>query len=221
MNDTISIEVISDVVCPWCYVGKRRLERALALIPQITATVRWRPFRLDPTIPPEGISRDEYLSRKFGDDRAKAMFDQLSGLADGEGIVFNFERIARSPNTVDAHRVIKWSQDDGLGDDLVERLFVAYFSEGRDVGDADVLVAVAEEAGMSADTIRQRLTGDVDRAETVAEVENAYRIGVSGVPCYVLQERLVVMGARPPEIIVQAIGQALAEPANDDPPPTG
>ncbi|MHA1159124.1 MAG: DsbA family oxidoreductase, partial [Alphaproteobacteria bacterium] len=162
-----------------------------------------------------------YLSRKFGDYRAKAMFDQLSGLADGEGIVFNFERIARSPNTVDAHRVIKWSQDDGLGDDLVERLFVAYFSEGRDVGDADVLVAVAEEAGMSADTIRQRLTGDVDRAETVAEVENAYRIGVSGVPCYVLQERLVVMGARPPEIIVQAIGQALAEPANDDPPPTG
>ena len=224
MNNAISIDVISDVVCPWCYVGKRRLERALALVPQYAATVRWRPFRLDPTIPPEGISRDDYLTRKFGADGAASMFAQLQDLADPEGIVFNFDRIERSPNTVDAHRLIKWAQSEDLGDDLVERLFVAYFSEGRDIGEADVLVALADEAGMVADEVRARLAGEEDRAETVAEVENAFRIGVSGVPCFILQESLVVMGARPAEIIVQAIGQAMAEPtaeaANDDPPPS-
>ena len=210
-DETVPIDVVSDVVCPWCYVGKRRLEKALGLMPEVSAKVRWRPFRLDPTIPPEGISRDEYLSRKFGPDRAADMYARLTAMGDEEGIVFRFDRITRSPNTVDAHRLTKWAAAEGVEDDVVERLFVAYFSEGLDVGDSDVLVGLAAEAGMTGDDVRTRLGVDEDRDETVAEIENAYRIGVTGVPCFIVDQRVVVMGAHPPETIVQAVGQALAE----------
>ena len=204
--------MVSDVVCPWCYVGKRRLDRALALVPEVDATVHWRPFRLDPTIPPEGISRKDYLTRKFGSVDATAdMYQRLTDMGEAEGIVFRFDRIKRSPNTVDAHRLIKWAAPEGIEDDVVERLFVAYFSEGLDVGDGSVLAELAHEAGFSRDVVAARLAGEEDRAETVGEVENAYRIGVTGVPCFIVDQRIVVMGAHPAEAIVQAIHQALAE----------
>ncbi len=210
MSESLTIDVISDVVCPWCFVGKRRLGRALAMLPEVNAVVRWLPFRLDPTIPPGGIARADYLSKKFGSVEAAApMYEQLTELAPAEGISFHFDRITRSPNTVDAHRLIRWAQQDGDADDMVERLFVAYFSEGEDVGDAAVLTRIAGEAGMDAATVGARLIGDEDREATVAEVENAYRIGITGVPSLILQNRLVVVGAQAPEIIVEAIGQAL------------
>ena len=219
MTNSIPIDVISDVVCPWCYVGKRRLERALAWVPEIDVEVHWKPFRLDPTIPPEGISREAYLTRKFGSvDGPDDMYQRLTDMGESESIVFRFDRIERSPNTVDAHRLIKWSASEGLEDDMVERLFVGYFSEGLDIGDAAVLTDLAEQTGFSRHAVSARLAGDEARSETVGEVENAYRIGVTGVPCFIVDQRIVVMGAHPPETIVAAINQAFAErPKASDP----
>ena len=216
MADTLTVDVISDVMCPWCYVGKRRLAGALALVPEVTAKVTWKPFRLDPTIPPEGISRDAYLDKKFGPDRAAGMYAELTTVGESEGIPFRFDLITRSPNTVDAHRLIRWAQAEGLGDECVERLFSAYFSEGRDVGETDVLAGIADDIGMS-DTAA-RLLSDEDRDTTVAEIENAYRIGVRGVPAFIFAGKVVAMGAYPPETLVQAIEQALTEA---DRPPDG
>lgn len=210
----VRIDVISDVVCPWCFVGKRRLTRALDLMPEISPQVNWRPFRLDSTIPPEGIDRETYLDRKFGPDRARDMYDELTAIGAEEGIAFHFDRIERSPNTVDAHRLILWAGREALQEDVVEALFTAYFSEGRDIGDHAVLADIAAMTGMPAGT-SERLAGDDDRAETVAEVENAYRIGVSGVPAFIIDQRIAVMGAYPSEALIQAINQSLEERGSD------
>lgn len=210
----VRIDVFSDVVCPWCFVGKRRLTRALDLMPEISPQVTWRPFRLDPTIPPEGIDRETYLDRKFGPDRTSDMHDQLTATGAEEGIAFHFDRIERSPNTVDAHRLILWAGREAMQEDVVEALFTAYFSEGRDIGDRAVLADIAAMTGMPAGT-SERLGGDDDRAETVAEVENAYRIGISGVPAFIIDQRIAVMGAYPSEALIQAIKQSLEERAGN------
>ncbi len=211
-NSPITLDVISDVVCPWCYLGKRRLARAIDLIPEVDLVVRWRPFRLDPTIPPEGIERSEYLIAKFGS--VEAVDDghrHLEERGREEGINYNFERITRSPNTVDAHRLIHWSAAEGIQNDMVERLFAAYFSEGLDIGDQAVLASLAAEVGFDLDTVADRLASDEDRDMIVGEIENAYRIGVTGVPCFIVDRRLAVTGAHPSEILVQAIQQVAAE----------
>ena len=208
-----TIDVISDVVCPWCYLGKRRLERALALLPDRRIRVRWRPFRLDPTIPPEGIARDTYLTRKFGSVAAvAAAHGRLTELGRAEGIDYRFEAIARSPSTIDAHRLIRWAAASDREDAMVERLFSAYFSDGLDIGEANVLVRLADDVGLSEADIARRLAGDGDRQEVIDEVENAYRIGVSGVPTYVIDGQYGVVGAQPGELLAQAIVQ-VAEPA--------
>jgi predicted DsbA family dithiol-disulfide isomerase len=136
----LTIDVVSDVVCPWCYLGKRRLEQALALMPDRDTTVRWRPFRLDPTIPPEGIDREDYLTRKFGSLEAVADSHQrLTEIGQAEGITYRFDAITRAPNTVNAHRLARWASAENRQDAMVERLFAAYFSEGLDVGDNAVV----------------------------------------------------------------------------------
>lgn len=212
MNNELSIEVVSDIVCPWCYVGKRRLRRAIDLMPGSSIDVQWRPFRLDSTIPTGGIPRQEYLTRKFGSVEAAApMYEQLTRIGPEEGISFHFDRITRSPNTVNAHRLIKWATADGIADDVVERLFEAYFSEGLDVGDTEVLARLAEEAGFTGKPVNERLDTDEDRDQTVAEIEHATHTGVNGVPCFIIDRRIVVMGAHPPETLVQAMEEALAE----------
>jgi predicted DsbA family dithiol-disulfide isomerase len=204
----VPIDVISDVVCPWCYLGKRRLERAIGLLPQLDFVVRWHPFRLDPTIPPGGIDRGDYLTGKFGSlDAVAATHASLTALGDREGIVFHFGAIARAPNTVDAHRLIRWASAIGLGEVMVEHLFQAYFTEGIDVGDRSALAGLAAELGMSGD-IAARLASEEDSSEVIAEVEEAYRIGVSGVPCFIIDRRYAVIGAHPPETLVEAIRQA-------------
>ncbi len=211
-DKALTIDVISDVVCPWCYLGKRRLARALDLMPELDIVVRWRPFRLDPTIPPAGIDRTEYITAKFGSAEAiEESHRHLTERGKEEGIAFNFERITRSPNTVDAHRLIHWSAAEGSQSDMAERLFAAYFSEGLDIGDQAVLADLATDVGFDAATIAGRLAGDEDRELIVAEIENAYRIGVTGVPCFIVDQRLAVTGAHPAEVLVQAIEQAVAE----------
>jgi predicted DsbA family dithiol-disulfide isomerase len=206
----MTVDVVSDVVCPWCYLGKRRLERAIELLPRIELVVRWRPFRLDPTIPAGGIDRRDYLTRKFGSlDAVAATHAKLTELGRREGIVYRFDRIARAPSTVDAHRVIRWASALGLGEAIVERLFRAYFAEGIDIGDRTTLAELAEDAGLAGGTAA-RLASEEDSGAVVAEIEEAYRIGVSGVPCFIIDRRYAVMGAHPPETLVEAISQAVA-----------
>jgi len=202
----IEIDVFSDVVCPWCYLGKRRLAAALTLVPEIAATVSWRPFRLDPTIPREGIDRAEYVRRKFGGpDGVAGAHDELTSAGKKVGIDFRFERIARSPNSIDAHRLVRWAGTVGRQDTVVERMFRAYFTEGADVGDDLVLAALAGESGIDAALVAKRLVSDEDRAAVEEEVAHAYKIGVAGVPCFIIGKRYAVMGAQLPETIADAI----------------
>jgi predicted DsbA family dithiol-disulfide isomerase len=206
----ISVDVISDVVCPWCYLGKRRLERAIKLLPELEFSVRWHPFQLDPTIPPGGIERRDYLTRKFGSlDAIAATHANLTALGEREGIVFRFDAIARAPNTVDAHRLIRWAGVAGLTEVAVERVFQAYFADGIDVGDRSVLTRLAADLGMPGD-IGTRLASEEDESEVAAEIAEAYRMGVSGVPCFIIDRRYAVVGAHPPETLVEAISQAVA-----------
>ena len=208
----LRIDVVSDVVCPWCYLGKRRLARALDAGIGADVEVGWRPFRLDPTIPPDGIPREQYLTRKFGSlDAVAPMHQRLAALGAEEGIDFRFEGIGRAPDTVDAHRLIAWAGARGMADAMVERLFAAYFTEGRDIGERRVLVRLAAEAGLDDPDIGDRLAGEEDRDTVVGEIDRARRIGVTGVPCFILDGRYAVMGAQPPETLAAAIGQALAE----------
>jgi predicted DsbA family dithiol-disulfide isomerase len=206
----ISVDVISDVVCPWCYLGKRRLERAIKLLPELEFSVRWHPFQLDPTIPPGGIERRDYLTRKFGSlDAIAATHANLTALGEREGIVFRFDAITRAPNTVDAHRLIRWAGVAGLTEVTVERVFRSYFADGIDVGDRSVLARLAADLGMPGD-IGTRLASEEDESEVAAEIEEAYRMGVSGVPCFIIDRRSAVVGAHPPETLVEAISQAVA-----------
>jgi predicted DsbA family dithiol-disulfide isomerase len=206
----ISVDVISDVVCPWCYLGKRRLERAIKLLPELEFSVRWHPFQLDPTIPPGGVKRRDYLTRKFGSlDAIAATHANLTALGEREGIVFRFDAIARAPNTVDAHRLIRWAGFAGLTEVTVERVFRAYFADGIDVGDRSVLTRLAADVGMPGD-IGTRLASEEDESEVAGEIAEAYRMGVSGVPCFIIDRRYAVVGAHPPETLVEAISQAVA-----------
>jgi len=209
-TDPLSVDIISDVVCPWCYLGKRRLEAALELASERDVTVQWKPFRLDPTIPREGIGRRDYLERKFGSVEAvRPMHDQLAALGAAVGIDFRFDRITRSPNTVDAHRLIRWAAAEGVQDEAVERLFLAYFTEGLDIGHPAVLAQLGSDVGLGRE-VADRLSSAEDRAEVEGEIETAYRIGVSGVPCYIVDRRYAIVGAQEPPVLAGVLAEIAA-----------
>jgi predicted DsbA family dithiol-disulfide isomerase len=210
----LTVDVISDVVCPWCFVGKQRLEAATAAS-DVPVTVRWHPFQLDPTIPPGGKSRRDYLEAKFGTDgRIEAMHERLTELGAAEGIPFAFDRIAVAPNTLDAHRVVRWAAAEGVQSEIVSALFRAYFIEGRNIGDPAVLAEIAGENGMDGATVAERLATDLDRAEVEHEIASAQRMGVTGVPTFIVAGRYALVGAQPAEALVEAfseIARSLAE----------
>ena len=208
----IIIDVVSDVMCPWCYIGKRRLEKALDLAGNIEVEIRWRPFQLDGTIPEKGMSRSEYLSNKFGgEERAKQVYSQIEEAGEAEELPFAFDLIEKSPNTLNAHRLIRWSQTTGNQNALVEVLFRMFFIDGADIGDKEILADAAEEAGMERDVVERLFDGDSDVKEVKAEIAHAQQIGVTGVPCFIIDEKYAVMGAQQPETLAQAFEQALAE----------
>ena len=210
--EPMTVDVVSDVVCPWCYVGKRRLELALEQAEDIEVEVRWRPFQLDPTIPDGGVDREDYFREKFGDlSRVAAIHERLKELGDGVGIRFAFERIARTPNTLDAHRLIRWASIEGAGEEVVEKLFSLFFEDAADLGDIDVLVEAAVAAGLPGDLVRRLLESDADRDEVREEIATVQRMGVTGVPCFIIDGRYAVMGAQEPEAIVAALRQARDE----------
>jgi len=212
MNEAVTIDVVSDVMCPWCYIGKRRLEKALTSLPQVETSVHWRPFQLDHTIPEGGMDRQEYLKAKFGDGgRADEIYQPIREAGEREGIPFHFERITRSPNTLDAHRLIRWARTGGLQEEVVERLFRLYFVEGADLTDPEVLANCAEEAGMERAIVERLLEGDADKAETREEIALAQQMGITGVPTFLIGNRYAVIGAREPEVIAGAIAKVLEE----------
>lgn len=205
----ITVDIVSDVMCPWCYVGKRRFEAALAEIGDgVAVETHWRPFQLDPTIPPEGRDRKAYLESKFGSaDRARQAYEAIREAGAAEGIPFDFEAIAVSPNTLDAHRLIRWAAASGeeTQGKLMDILFRMYFTAGRNIGDPVVLLEAAEQAGMDTALVRTLLQGNADRAEVQREIATAQQMGVTGVPCFILDGRYAVMGAQPAHTLAKAI----------------
>ena len=206
----ISIDVISDVICPWCFLGKRRLDKAIGMLGDIKVEVNWRPFFLDPTIPAEGMSRRTYLESKFGAERLKTIHDPILAAGKADGVPYAFDKITRTPNTMDAHRLIRWSHDGGKQHDVTELLFMAYFNGGLDIGDRAVLAKLAGEAGMDQSDISAKLDSDTGIDAVNAEVERAYRMGVKGVPCFIFAQKQGMMGAQPAEVLADAIGKLAA-----------
>jgi predicted DsbA family dithiol-disulfide isomerase len=201
----ISIDVISDVICPWCFLGKRRLDKAISLLDGIKVEVNWKPFFLDPTIPAKGMSRRAYLENKFGADRLNTLHDPLIAAGKTDGVPFALDKITRTPNTMDAHRLIRWCHDGDKQHDMAERLFMAYFNGGLDIGDRKVLLKIASQSGLDEPDVSAKLETDTDVEAVNAEVEHAYRMGVTGVPCFIFAQKRGLMGAQPAEVLADAI----------------
>ena len=218
----ILIDIVSDVMCPWCYIGKRRLEAAIANTPY-ELNIHWRPFQLDGTLPPGGKNRQTYLAEKFGSaEQASQIYKNVSAAGDLEGISFAFDKIEVSPNTLDAHRLIRWaggaSQD--LQDRIVESLFQAYFLYGENIGDHEVLVRIAEDAGMDGELVAEMLEKVADRDLLSKEIELSQKMGVTGVPTFIVDNKYAIVGAQPAEQIVEAIHSIVSQRnANDNPSP--
>ncbi len=203
------IEIIFDAVCPWCYIGKRRLEQALALRPHIRATPRWRPFLLNPEMPPEGIDRTAYLVRKFGSEaRVRRIYGAIGEAGQSVEIDFAFERIRRTPSTVDAHRLVRFAGNAGKATDAVEALVLAYFVDGRDIGDTGVLTGIGENLGLDAGPLHAYLTSDEDAALIHEENARAHGLGINGVPAFVFNRDMVISGAQEPRILARMLDAA-------------
>jgi predicted DsbA family dithiol-disulfide isomerase len=199
----MQIDIISDVVCPWCFIGKRRLEKALVMRPEIEADLTWRPFQLNPDMPAEGMARADYIATKFGDSgHSRRIHQTIAEAGATVGIDFAFDKIKRSPNTRNAHRLIRYATREGVGNDVVTRLFEGYFLEGRDIGDIAALAKIAAEAGLNEIEVRTFLSGDSERDEIVAEDRNARRLGVNAVPCYIFAGQYAISGAQEPEFFL-------------------
>lgn len=205
----MDVQVFSDVICPWCYVGKRRLERALAASGRRDVRVRWLPFRLNPQMPREGMSRRDYRAAKFGSwERSLALDAQLTLVGRAEDIAFAFEKIERTPNTLDAHRLILMADAEGVQESVVEALFRAYFTEGRDLGHTPRLLDVAAETGLDRGRAEELLRGDEGRAEVRGAEVQARRLGVQGVPFFIINGEVMLSGAREVSVFLEAFERA-------------
>jgi predicted DsbA family dithiol-disulfide isomerase len=208
----LQIDVVSDVVCPWCFIGKRRLEQALGRVPDTPVSVRWRPFQLNPQLPEAGVSREEYVRSKFG-SRADEVYARVAQAGRSAGIEFAFERIVRQPNTLAAHQLIRAAAASGCEDAMVETLFRGYFLEGVDLTDRAALVALAARAGVASSQAELAVDDSGLRAALAAEEHQARALGVEGVPFFIFAGRVGVSGAQDAAVLVQAIEQALARAA--------
>jgi len=214
----IHIDIFSDTICPWCLIGKRRLEKALAerpnLKPGVDLAIHWRVFQLNPMMPKGGMERQAYLAMKFGGaENAEIVYDRIRRAGAEEGIDFAFKAMKRTPNTVDSHRLIRWAAGQDRESETVEALFQAYFFRGEDIGALAVLVAAAEEAGMDPMEARAFLESEALRPEIVEEDRQARGLGIDGVPCFVFNGRHALAGAQPPKVLVQMLDMAQQEVA--------
>ena len=202
----MDIDIIVDTICPWCYVRKRRFEKALAMRAVTDVRVGWRPFQLNPEMPAEGVDRKAYLTRKFGGmDRAAQRYEQLAQLGAQEGIDFQFGRMERTPNTVNSHRLIRYAGRFGAQTGVMGAVFHAYFTEGRDIGDIETLADIGAAAGLERGALARYLRSREDADAVIADDEAARGLGINGVPCYIIEGRYAVSGAQSPEIFVQIL----------------
>ena len=208
----LTIDIVSDVVCPWCYIGKKRIENALKLVPDVPVEVHWRPFFLNPWVPREGISREEYLTTKFGSvDAYNDIAKRVVAAAGEEGLTYRPELVKRQPNTIDCHRLIHWADARGRAAEMKQRLMELYFRDGGDLTDTEVLVKAAADCGLDAEDVRKQLATDEDVALISALAQDAATKGISGVPTYVLAQKYAVSGAQDPGLLARAIRQVSAE----------
>lgn len=206
---TIIVEMVSDLVCPWCWLGLRRIRSAIDLVPETEVQLLFRPYELDPTIPREGVDYKAYMRHRLGDpdeagdtakaDRFRAMREALELYGEEEGIPFDFAAITRRPNSFDAHRVVRWAQGQGVGAEVKEALFAAYFAHGEDIGAPSVLARIAGENGLDGEIVAKLLAGEADAEEVRKEADTFRRMGIAGVPTYVGNRQLAVQGAESAE----------------------
>ncbi|WP_270935388.1 DsbA family oxidoreductase [Falsiroseomonas oryzae] len=208
----LQIEVVYDLVCPWCYLGTHRLRRTLRARPDLAADIVWRPFLLNPDIAPGGVPRQDYLLRKFGgEDRARRLHATIAELGRAEGLRFAFDKIRRIPPSLDAHRLVRLADRQGLADAAVPALFEAYFRDGMDIGDQATLAAIAGSLGLDAAATRRALAGTQEAEAVHADNLRAHRLGINGVPCFVVQGRHAIAGAQEPEVLERLLDVALVE----------
>ncbi|MBB5514801.1 putative DsbA family dithiol-disulfide isomerase [Rubricella aquisinus] len=206
----ITLDILSDPICPWCYIGKHRLEKAMAAAGVNPFEITWRPFQLNPDMPAEGVDRTAYLETKFGKKRAAGFYAQIEETAKADGLDVDFAAIKRTPNTIDAHRVIRWAAQAGHQTPLVQELFERYFTRGQDISDHAVLSDAAEIAGLDRDVIVRALSTDADRDAVIDEDKQARTMGVNSVPTFIVAGRHVVNGAQPPELWERVIQDILS-----------
>lgn len=212
MTQTIKIDILSDPICPWCYIGKTFLDRALADVPDHPFVIEWHPFQLNPDMPAEGMDRRAYLEGKFGGkEGAVRAYTPVVERAQDAGLTIDFEGMKRTPNTLDAHRLIHWAGIEGRQTAAVSALFKAYFEEGRDIGDTEVLADIADSIGMDAAVVGKLLKSDADRQEIRDRDAHSRQMGVNSVPTFVVAGKHAVPGAQPPELWRQVIEELSAE----------
>jgi len=197
----MQLDVISDVICPWCFIGKRKLDAALAQVDDFQINLMWRPFQLDPTTPPEGHDRKQQMIRKFGPDAGKQIFKNVLAAAEGTGINWNFDKITRTPNTLNAHRLIRWAASTGEQHQIAEALFCAYFEQALDIGDVAVLLDIGEKHGLARDLLVDLFASDRDMEQTRNDDAAARELGVTGVPAFLAGGKFMLMGAQEPEYL--------------------
>lgn len=199
----IRIDIVSDTVCPWCYIGKRRLEKAMAERPLYRYQVSWRPFQLNPDLPAGGMSRDDYLHAKFGGaDRASRVYSAVIQAGREEDLHFDFAAVGRQPNTFDSHRLVRWAASAGVQNEVVEALFSRYFIDGDDIGDQTVLLRVAADCGMDSGLVADLYRRDADAEIVRNEEAVARKMGINGVPCFIVDGKYAVSGAQDPTVLV-------------------
>lgn len=210
----IPLDIFADPVCPWCYIGKAHLDRALSQRPDHPFVIEWHPFQLNPDMPPEGRDRAEFLTERFGNlDKAVAIHARVEQAAQEAGGEIDFAAMTRMPNTLDAHRLIHWAGLEGRQTAVVSALMRAFFREGRDIGDRDTLIAIAGSAGMDERVVARLLATDADRDDILARDQDARRKGVNAVPTFLVARQYVVQGAQPPEFWTRVIDELLALPS--------
>jgi predicted DsbA family dithiol-disulfide isomerase len=208
----LQVEVVFDLVCPWCFLGTRRLNRTLRSRPDLAVDILWRPFLLNPDIAPSGVARSDYLMRKFGgEERARRLHATIADLGRTEGVAFRFDRIRRIPPSLDAHRLVRLAGRQGRAEEAVDAVFEAYFCEGQDIGDIAVLAGIAAAIGLDPIATRRALLGSQEAEAVHADNLRAHRLGINGVPCFVVAGRHAIAGAQEPEVLERLLDVALVE----------
>lgn len=218
---TLHIEMVSDLACPWCWVGLRRMQAAIKLVPELDVKLLYRPFELDPALPAAGADYKDYMKQRFGSDtsrdRANQMRDLLIQYGEEENIPFDFEAISWRPNTFDAHRLVRWAQGQNLGTEAKEVLFGAYFAKGENIGDKEVLITLAAKIGLDANIISDLLASDAD-VDRVREEEDLFRqMGISGVPTFIAHRQIAVQGAETADKFARFLQTAAAQMPSERP----